>query len=119
MVACIRCELHIVDNLKANILIGNNIIGAEGITIDIAKEKIYIPGCKATIPITTRQRGQFVKKILHLTTYVTVLLQSQAFVSKNLLFLPLDRNFYFEPMQQPKLSLFAHLVIYNTKGILV
>lgn len=57
VVACIRRELHLVDNLRANILIGNDIIDAEGITIDIAKEKAYIPGCKATVPITAKQRG--------------------------------------------------------------
>lgn len=40
-------------------------------------------------------------------------------MSTNLLSLPSDRDFYFEPAQQPKLSLFDHLVTHDTKGILV
>ena len=54
MVACICHELHIVDNLRANILIKNDIIGVKGMIIDIAKEKAYILDCKATIPITAK-----------------------------------------------------------------
>ena len=57
VVVCIRFELHLVDNLRANILIGNDIISAKGITINIAKEKAYISECKATVPITPRQHG--------------------------------------------------------------
>lgn len=51
VVALIKCKLHLVDNLKANILIGNNIIGPESIIIDIVKEKVYILGCKASLLI--------------------------------------------------------------------
>lgn len=72
VVACIHCELYFVNNLRANILIGNDIIGAKGITIDIAKEKAYIPGCQATISITARQHGQFIRKVLHSTNHVII-----------------------------------------------
>lgn len=46
-------------------------------------------------------------------------LQLQVFVSTNSLSLLSDRNFYFEPTQQPKLFLFAHLMTHNTKDVLV
>lgn len=57
MIVCIYCELHIVDNLRANIFIGNNIIGTKGMMINIAKEKAYILGCKVIVPITAKHRG--------------------------------------------------------------
>ena len=57
MIVCIHHKLHIVDNLRANILIGNDLISAKGITIDIAKEKAYIPECKAIVSITAKQHG--------------------------------------------------------------
>lgn len=60
IVACIRCKLYLVDNLRANILIGNDIIGTKGITIDIAKKKTYVPSCKAPLLISARQQGQYV-----------------------------------------------------------
>lgn len=119
VVACICRELHFVDNLRANILIKNVIIGAKSITIDIAKEKAYILGCKATIPITARQYGQLIKRTLYLTTCVIIPPRLQAFVSTNLLSLLPNKDFYFKSVQQLKLSLFAHLVTYDTKSILV
>lgn len=45
VIACIRRKLHFVDNLRANILIGNDVIGPKKITINMAKEKAYILGC--------------------------------------------------------------------------
>ena len=57
VVACIRCELHLVDNLRANILIKNNIVGTKGIIINIAKEKAYVPGCKALLSLSAHQQG--------------------------------------------------------------
>lgn len=54
VIVCIYCELHIVNNLRANIFIRNNIIGAKGMIINIAKEKAYIPGCKTIVPITAK-----------------------------------------------------------------
>lgn len=44
VVVSIKREFYLMDNLKANILIRNDIIGPESITIDIAKEKPYVPG---------------------------------------------------------------------------
>lgn len=99
VIVCIRYELHLIDNLKVNILIGNDIISAEGITINIAKERAYIPGYKTIVPITARQHGQFVRRVLYLTTRITIPPQLQAFVAMNLLLLPSDRDFYFKPVQ--------------------
>ena len=60
VVACIHCKLYLADNLRANIFIGNDIIGTKGITIDIAKKKAYIPSCKALLLISACQQGQYV-----------------------------------------------------------
>ena len=35
--ASIKCELHLVDGLQANILVGNDILSLEGFAIDISK----------------------------------------------------------------------------------
>ena len=116
LVVYIHREFYLVDNLRVNIFIGNDIIGTKDITIDIANKKAYVSGCKATVPITPRQRGQFVRRALHLTTCIMISLRLQAFVSTNLLSLLSDKDFYFEPMQQPKLLLFAYLISHNTKA---
>lgn len=107
-----------MDNLCANILIGNDIIGPEGITIDVANQKAYVPGCKATVQITARQRGQFIRRALHAASHVVIPPQHQIFIPvRGIASLPQDRDFYFEPTTQPSLALFAHLVDHKTKGI--
>ena len=57
VITCIHCELHLVDNLKTNIPIENDIIGTKGIIINIAKKKTYVPGCKALLLISACQLG--------------------------------------------------------------
>lgn len=45
-------KLYLVNNLKTNILIKNDIIDTEGITINIVKKKAYVSGCKALFLIS-------------------------------------------------------------------
>lgn len=56
---------------------------------------------------------------LHSNTLLMIPPWLQAFVPTNTLSFLLDRDFYFKSTQQPKLSLFAHLISHNTKDILV
>lgn len=53
-------KLHLVDELKANMLIGNDIIGPEEISIDIAGQTAFIFSCGVRISIDAKQRGQVV-----------------------------------------------------------
>jgi len=48
----IRREIYFISDLKAKILINNDIIGLEKIVIDIYSNKVYIKNYKITIPIT-------------------------------------------------------------------
>lgn len=47
-------ELHLIDSLKANILIGNNIISSEGILIDISKRLAYISSCGIKLKVDAK-----------------------------------------------------------------
>ena len=47
-------ELYLVDNLRAKILISNNIISLESITINIANTKGYISSYKTDINVDIR-----------------------------------------------------------------
>ncbi|KAL8794913.1 MAG: hypothetical protein Q9182_007582 [Xanthomendoza sp. 2 TL-2023] len=64
VLACIKREVDIVDNLRANMLIGNYIIGPEQIVIDIAGKTAHIGSCNINIKVDPRQRGQFVRRTL-------------------------------------------------------
>ena len=49
-----RKELHIINSLRAKMIIGNNIIGPEGIIINLAHQKATIGSCDATISIISK-----------------------------------------------------------------
>ena len=69
--ALLRCEIHLVEGLRANLLIGNDIILPENFVIDIEKKTTLIGSCRVIVPISTRQRGQFLTRKL-LTSKSTV-----------------------------------------------
>lgn len=52
--AYVQCELHLIDGLKANMLIGNNVFCTEGFTINLANASAHILSCGVTIVISAR-----------------------------------------------------------------
>lgn len=62
--AFIRCELHLVEGLRANILIGNDILAPESFVLNVALDHALVESCRVKITIRARQRGQFLKKRL-------------------------------------------------------
>ena len=51
--ACIIREIHLISDLKANLLIRNNIIRSEKIMLNVSKNKAYINSCDIIIQIIT------------------------------------------------------------------
>ena len=95
--ALLTCEIYWVEGLRANLLIGNNIISPEGFIIDVKKRSVLIGSCGVTIPIDAKQKGPFLTRRL-LSSQETVLLpHSEAMVSRVPLLLPNDRDFLFHP----------------------
>ncbi len=45
VLACIRRNFHLVEDLRANVLTGNDIIGPGAIVIDITKRLAFIGSC--------------------------------------------------------------------------
>ena len=119
VLACVRREIHIVDGLRAKMLIGNDFIGLEGITIDVAREKAYITSCKTSITVTARQCGQFIRRKVHTVSAITISPHSKELVliSRNLS-LPEDCDYMFEPTNQANVVLFTHLVNSRVKAVL-
>lgn len=53
--ASVRCKIQLVEGLRANLLIGNNIMSSENFIIDIEKKTPLIWSYGDTIPISIRQ----------------------------------------------------------------
>ncbi len=55
--AALQCEIHLVEGLHANLLIGNDIMSPEGMIIDLGKKTALIGACGVTIDVNAKQRG--------------------------------------------------------------
>ncbi len=95
--ASITCEIHLVEDLRANLLIGNNIMFPEDFVIDVKGKKALIGSCKVTIPINARQHAQFLARKLLTNQETVVPPNSEAMISLLPLHLPDDRDFLFYP----------------------
>lgn len=84
-----------MDGLRANMLIGNDIIGPERISIDIAERTALVASCGVCIPISARQRSKpLMKKVLNAEAMILPP-RTETFVPVLSPNLPDDRDFLF------------------------
>ena len=117
--ASLTCKIHLVEDLKANLLIGNDIMSPEGFVIDVKGKSALIRSCGVTVFIDTRQRGQFLTRKLLASQEIVLPPQSEAMVLLVPIPLPHDRNFLFYPATQANLTLFTHIVDHQTSKVFV
>lgn len=70
--ASMERELHLVDGLKANMLVENNILGPKQFSINIAGRSAFIASCKVYLNIDAKQRGQPVQRKVLSQTHTTI-----------------------------------------------
>ena len=110
-------EIHIVDDLKANLLIGMDIMVPEKIDILASQAKADIGSCQTSVPIEVRTRGgRAVTHPVHVRKSIIIPPRSEAQIPVHHVTLP-DRDFFFEP-EQSQLSLYAHLVNASMTAVL-
>ena len=117
--ASIRCELHLVEGLRANILIGNNILAPESFVLNVGLGHALVGSCGVKIAIRAKQRGQFLKKRLLAEKNRVIPPRSETMVPFLPVPLPDDKDFLFHPTAQPNLTLFAHIIHHDTSKVLV
>lgn len=115
----LTCEIHLVKGLKANLLIGNNIMSPKSFIIDVKRKSLFIGSYGVTVPIDARQRGQFLIRKLLASQETMVPPCSEAMIPLIPLPLPDNRNFLFHSATQANLTQFTHLVNYQTLKVLV
>lgn len=117
--ASMRCEIHLVEGLQANLLFGYDIISQENFIIDIKKKSTLIGSCRVTILISDRQREQLLMRKLLMSEVSVVLPQSKAMIPLVLVSVPYNRDFLFYPTAQPNLTLFILIIDPYTSKILI
>ena len=110
-------EIHIVDNLRANILIGMDIITPKGIDILASKRVAYITSCDIKAPIKVLSTGPLVRGVISAKKAIVIPSQSIGIVAIHHLTL-LERDFLFE-LYNTKLSIYTSLVDNDISSVLV
>ena len=117
--ALITRKAHVVENLKAKMLIGMNIMGPESMDISVAKKEVYIGSCKTSSPINITARGQNIQRAVHAQRSIVIPPNSQIAVPVQFALIPESRDFLFEPAKgMARVALFAHIVDANMDHIL-
>ena len=125
-IARLQREVHIIDMLKAGLLLGLDILKPEGIIVDPSREAMTIQSCNSLIvPIQVHSRdSEHVRRNVFplLRTIVPAHTEAKVQVSghKGKEFsLPEDRDFLFEPSTKQRVSVYAHIVDANINFVLV
>lgn len=104
-------EIHLIGNLKAHMLIENDIVDPKQIVIDINRSKAVIDSCDITADISCRQRSQqYTRRAVHAKEALTILPSSKSLIRVTKLELLDGRDFLFEPIEQANITLYAHIV---------
>ena len=111
-------EIHLVDDLKANLLIKNDILDSKQVDIFNSTEIAFIDSCDVTISITTRTEVRSQIKSIHALKAVTVLSKFECLISIHHMFSLSDRDFFFESVETT-LIIYAHLMNLKTSFILI
>ena len=124
--ALITREVHIVDNLSANALIGIDIMKPEGMMLDLQHDMMTVGSCDdLQVPISTRTKQSnqvdtaifsITRKVVAPHTDMRIPVKARRKPLRNL---PSDRDFIFEPAQHDSLSVCAHVVDNTMSEILV
>ena len=112
-IALIHRDVHVVDGMKAKMLIGMDIIGPERIVIDTPQQIAIVGSSKnAKIPITTTPRStERVARSIKTRNNVVIPPYTHIMIPIQQHELPDDRDLLFEPVATSDgLAIYAHVV---------
>lgn len=77
---CIKYALHLIEGLKANVLIGNNVFYTKSFTINLTNTSANILKDQISIDITTKTHSQFLRYNILTNTTIFVLPKSKILI---------------------------------------
>jgi hypothetical protein len=116
----IRREVHLMNDLKVNMLISNDILRPEGIFIDEVNVKVIIASCQhmiISIEIRTLTK-EMINKVLHARSITIISSYSMTIISIHRSNLSSDRNFLFESADLI-ISMYAHTLNDFINGVMI
>ena len=119
MISFIQRKIHLVDNLKTNMLVGNDITDPESFSINMAKKHAIVESTDASISLNVRSPKVAVHRLIHLRSTTVIPPHVEMAIPVHNVNLFASRNFLFEPNNDIELAMYAHFVDANTTAIVV
>ena len=110
-------EIHVVDGLRAGMLLGMDIMTPERMDLMLSQNKMKIGSCNVETLIETRSHGPSMRRVVNALKETIIPPHTMATVRIHHLDLP-DRDFFFEP-DDTELSIYSGLVDNEMSKILV
>ncbi len=110
-------DLHLVDDLKANILLGMDVVGPEDIDVITSKKHLYVGSCGMRMPIEIRPRGTEVRRAIKAKQDVLIHPGQQVSIPIHYHATLPERDLLFEP-DESELTLYAHIVDSSVEAVL-
>ena len=115
--AVIIRKIHLIDDLKVNLLIDNDILSSKLIDISTSINSTYIENCKMTIFISIKTRFRSRNMSVHTLKAIVIFLKSDCLVDIHNITLS-DQNYLFES-DVAEFSIYAHVINLSIKFILM
>ena len=111
-------EIHLIKNLKINLLIENDILEFELIDISTFTNIAYIESCDVTISIIINVKFRFQHMSVHVLRTTSISFKSKRFLKIHNIILS-ERNYLFESFVSVNFAIYAHVINSKTKSVLV
>lgn len=115
----ITYKLHLVDRLKANMLVKNDMLCTESFAITFYNSSTLIHSYSIKIDINTKQHSKFLKHRTLTNTSTIIPPHSEALVAFQRIKLPDSCDFLFSPASQQYLTLYSYLFDHISTKVLV
>lgn len=125
-IARLKAEFHLVDDLKAKVLIGMDVMRPEGMILDFGRKIMTIPTCKdMQVPISVRRKSISIDRAVQAAAQVTISVGSIMAIPVRVrgIEIPKNRDYSFfskiERMLRSEDEYFAHVTGPNIVAIQV
>ena len=106
----IQRKIYLIDNLKINIFIENNITNIEKFIIDITKKRVIINNIDTFITLNVRLFKIAIQRLIHLRKIIVISLYAKMIISIHNVIFSNNQDFLFESNDDIKLLIYVRLV---------
>ena len=112
-------KIHLINNLKTNMLLKNNIIDFENFVIDMIKRQIVIINIDVVVSLNVRSFKLTIQKSIHLKKSVIMSFHTEMTIVVYHVDLFDIKDFLFESNNNLNITLYAHLIDVFIKIVIV